>query len=408
MFFLQTALRNIWRCKSKSILTIFLCIFIISLLNVYWGNIESNRKQLTDLADTIPIYCRISNLNGSRVAGLDIPEMTVQNLQSSSHVNNLVFTVRLMAGEGAFSIVDWKEKLDISILGTNSIQGVEGISEEEITLKEGRSLDFLKSSDKYCIVSQRCMEEKQWEIGDVIFLNLFYYFHKNEYALKIEPLDLVAFEIIGSMESAAYDDSGYLPTEILLPVETVREIYRSREIPFSADSAFFYLQDPLKLNGFKAEMRGFHLLPQSSSARDNDKGEALIVKDTIFITAANRLRQGMGTLLGFLPMVLIIVIMIGYITSYLLVYNRKKDFSIMRSIGFAHKEAFIVFSLEQLLLAFCGSLIQSAFSMIFITRNGAVLFVVNIGFFICFMMGVTIAVWRIGRSNIMEALSQND
>ncbi len=408
MFFLRTALRNIWRCKSKSILIIFICIFIISLLNVYWGNIESNRKQLIDLADTIPIYCRISNLNGSKVAGLDIPEVTVQNLQSSSHVKNLIFTVRLMAGEGDFSIDDWKENLDISAVGTNSIQGVEGISEDQITLKEGTSLDFLKSSSNSCIVSRRCMEEKQWKIGDFVSLNLFYYFHKNEYALKIEPLDLVSFEIIGSMEDAAYDDSGYLPAEILLPVEAVREIYRSREIPFSADSAFFYLQDPLKSNEFKKEMKEYHLLPQSFSAKDNDKGEALFVKDTVFIAAANRLRQGMDTLLGFLPMVVVIMIFIGYITSYLLVYSRKKDFSIMRSIGFRHKEVFIVFFLEQLLLALCGGLIQSIFSIVFITHNVSILFVVNLGFFICFMMGEVIAVWRFGRRSIMEVLSQND
>jgi ABC-type antimicrobial peptide transport system permease subunit len=313
-----------------------------------------------------------------------------------------------MAGEGEFSIDDWKDHLDISAIGTNSIQGVEGISEEKIILKEGENFDFLKYTDHYCIVSQSCMEERQWEIGDVVSLNLFYYFHKNEYSLKIEPLDLVSFEIIGSMENAAYDDSGYLPTEIILPVEAVREVYHSREIPFSADSAFFYLQDPLKLNGFKAQMKEFHLLPQSTSARDNDKGEALYVKDSVFIAAADRLRLGMGTLLSFLPMVLGIVIFVGYITSYLLVYNRKKDFSIMQSIGFRHKEAFMIFLLEQLMLAFCASLIQSILSIVFITRNGSILFVVNLGFLICFMMGVTIAVWRIGNSNIMEALSQNE
>jgi ABC-type antimicrobial peptide transport system permease subunit len=313
-----------------------------------------------------------------------------------------------MAGEGVFSIEDWKENLDISVVGTNSIQGLEGVSEDQIMLKEGTSLEFLKSSANYCIVSQRCMEEKQWEIGDDVSLNLFYYFHKNEYALKIEPLELVTFEIIGSMEDAAYDDSGYLPAEILLPVEAVREIYRSKEIPFSADSAYFYLQDPLKLNEFKAEMKDYHLLPQSFNTKDSDKGEALVVKDTIFIAAANHLRQGMGTLLGFLPIILVIVMFIGYITSYLLVYSRMKDFSIMRSIGFRHREVFIVFLLEQLLLAFCGSLIHSIVSMVFITRNVSILLVVSLGFSVCFMMGVVIAVWRFGNRNIMEALSQSD
>lgn len=408
MFFLRTALRNIWRFKIKSILTILICIFIISLLNVYWGNIESNRKQLIDMADTMPIYCRISNLVGSRVAGLDIPELTINNLQSSSYVKNLVYTVRLMAGEGEFSIEDWKEHLNISAIAINSIQGVEGIDKDKITLKEGINLDFLKASENYCIVSKRCMEEHRWKIGDTVSLNLYYYFHKYEFALKIEPLNIVSFEIVGSMEGAAFDDSGYLPPEILLPVEAVRDIYHSREIPFSADSAFFYLADPLQLNKFKEEMKEFHLLQLSSSAKDSDKGNALSVNDSVFITAANRLRQGMGTLLDFLPIVLLIVIFIGYITSYLLVYSRKKDFFIMRSLGFRHREASLIFFMEQLTLALCGALIQSILSLIFITHNVSMVFAVNFGFIICFMMGEVIAVWMLGRGNVMEALSQND
>ncbi len=408
MFYLRTALRNIWRFKIKSTLTILICIFIISLLNVYWSNIESNRKQLIDMADTLPIYCRITNLVGSKVAGLDIPEVTINNLQSSSYVKNLVYTVRLMAGEGEFLIDDWKEHLNISVMALNSIQGVEGISKEKIILKEGINLDFLKATANYCIVSKRCMEEHQWEIGDTVSLNIFYYLHKNEYALKIEPLNLVSFEIVGSMEGTAYDDSGYLPPEILLPVEAVREIYRSVEIPFSADSAFFYLADPLQLNKFKAEMKEFRLLQQSSGARENDKGEALSVKDSVFITAANRLKQGMDTLLDFLPMVLLIVIFIGYITSYLLVYSRKKDFFIMRSLGFRYREVFLIFFMEQLILALSGALIQSIISMIFLTHSVSMLFVVNFGFIICFMMGEVIAVWKLGRGNVMEALSQND
>lgn len=408
MFFLRTALRNIWRFKIKSILTILICVFIISLLNVYWGNIESSRKQLNDLADTMPIYCRISNLVGSKVAGLDIAEVTIDNLQSSSYVKDLVYTVRLMAGEGEFSIDEWKENLNISVMALNSIQGLEGIDKDKITLKEGINLDFLKTTENHCVVSKRCMEEHQWKIGDTVPLNLFYYFHKNEYSLKIEPLDIASFEIVGSMEYAPYDGSGYLPPEMLLPVEAVRNIYRSRGIPFSADSAFFYLADPLQLNEFKAEMKEFRLLQQSSSAKENDKGQALSVNDSVFITAANRLRQGMDTLLDFLPMVLILVIFIGYITSYLLVHSRKKDFFIMRSLGLHHREAFLIFFMEQLILALCGALIQSVLSMIFITHNVSMLFIVDFGFIICFMMGEVIAVRKLGRGNVMEALSQND
>jgi hypothetical protein len=293
-------------------------------------------------------------------------------------------------------------------IGTNSLQGVEGLTKEQITLKEGTNLDFLESSDRSCIVSRSCMERNQWEIGDMVSLNIFYYLHKNEYELKIYPLDLVSFEIVGTMEGAAFDDSGYLPPELLLPFETVRDIYRSKEIPFSADSAFFYLSDPLKLNEFKAKMKSFRLMPQAPEAKDYYKGEALVVKDTVFISAANSLRQRAETFLRFLPIVLIIMIFIGYITSYLLVYSRQKDFSIMRSIGLRYKRVFAIFFLEQLLLVLAGSLVQSIFSAVLISHDLSILIIVNLGFLICFMTGAVIAIWMFGRRNVMEALSQND
>jgi len=408
MFFLRIALRNIWRCKLKSTLTILICICICTLLNLYWGNIVSNRNQLVDLSKSMPIFCKITNLNGSMESGLEIPEKQILNLQSSSHVKNPVFTVHLMAGEGEFLIEDWKEHLKIPIIGTNSIQGVEGITSEQITLKEGTCLDFLNSTVRSCVVSQRLMKEYNWEIGDSVSLNLYYYYHENEYALKIDPLDLVDFQIIGTMEEAPFKDDGYLPPEILLPFEAVQEIYHAKEIPFSTDSTSFYLADPLKINEFKAEMKKIHLLPIAPSAKDSYKGVALFVKDSVFIDAANRLRQVMDTLLKFLPIVLVIVIFIGYIISYMMVYSRKKDFSIMRSIGFRYKEVFAVFFLEQFLLALCGNIVYSIISAIFITHNLSILLVVNLWFLINFMLGNVISIWIFGKRNVMEALSQND
>lgn len=408
MFLFRTARLSIWRCKLKSILTILICICIITLLNLYWGNIQSYRKQLVDLADSMPIYCRITNLNGTKEAGLDIPEERIINLQSSSHVKNPVFTVQLMAGEGEFLIEDWKEHLNIPIIGTNSIQGVEGITGEQITLTEGTSLDFLNSSARTCVVSQRLMKDNKWEVGETISLNLYYYYHENEYALNLDPLNLVDFKIIGTMKEAPLNDNGYLPPEIIVPFEAVQEIYHAKEIQFSADCASFYLADPLKLNEFKAEMKKFHLLPIAANAKENYKGVALFVKDSVFITAANRLKQVMDTLLKFLPIVLVIVIFIGYIISYMMVYSRKKDFSVMRSIGFRYKEVFAVFFMEQFMLALCGSVVHSIISAIFITHNLSILLVVNLWFLINFMLGNVISIWIFGKRNVMEALSQND
>ncbi len=405
MFYLRTAIRNILRCNAKSILTICICIFIIIPMTLYWGNVESGRKQLRELADAIPIYCRITNLNGSREAGLEISEDKILSLQASRHVESPVFGVRLVAGEGAFPAADWKKHLDIPMMGVTAIKAVEGLSKEQVLLKEGINLGFLASTKHYCIVSRERMEKNQWKVGDTIALNLYYYWHESLYQLKIDPLSLTTFEIVGEMDGYFSLNSDYSQPEILVPFEAVREIYQEKGIAFTAESAAFYLTDPLKLNNFKEEMKALRLLPQSPNADDDIKGAALFVKDSIFISAANRLQQGLDTLFRFLPIVLITVVFIGYITSYLLVHSRQKDFSVMRSLGVSNKGVFAVFFLEQLLLATGGMLIGNFLSLLFVSRDGVVLLVVNLIFLVSFMGGNIITILRFSKRSVMDALS---
>lgn len=405
MFYLRAAVRNICRSKLKSVLTISVCVCIITLLYLYWGNIENANRQLRKLADNIPIQCRISNLNGNKVVGLDIPDEQVRNLQSTSLIKDSIFTVRLMAGEGDFSLEQWKDNLNIPIIGTNSIRGVEGIEIEQVTMVEGVNLDFLKSSEKKCIVSHGLMKENNWVEGEVVTLNTFYYFHENDYALKIYVLDMIDFQIVGTMDEVTIDDDGYLPPKIIVPLDAIREIFYINDIPFSADSASFYVTDPIHLNEFKDEMKSFGLMSIVPDARDSTKGEALSVRDSVFITSANRLRQIIDTLLLFLPIVVVVVICIGYVISNMVVYSRSKDFFVMRSIGMRYKEVFSVLFVEQLLLAMSGIVIQGIIFTILLSGAIPVLAVTNGCFIVNFMIGNAIAIHLMGKKNVMEALT---
>lgn len=65
-------IRNIYRNKYKSIITVIICTCLVLLLNVYLGNIESNERQLEELPEAVPVYCIVTSLNGNRQAGLAI------------------------------------------------------------------------------------------------------------------------------------------------------------------------------------------------------------------------------------------------------------------------------------------------------------------------------------------------
>ena len=79
-------MRNLWCHRRKNLLTVFICIFIITLLSLYNGNIEGTQRQLSLLPSALPVYSRITNLDGSQDVGLDIRGELILNLIDSIHV----------------------------------------------------------------------------------------------------------------------------------------------------------------------------------------------------------------------------------------------------------------------------------------------------------------------------------
>lgn len=409
MFYFGTIVRNILRHKTKSIINIGVCIFVVLLLNIYLGNIVSNRKQLETLPDALPIYCRIVNLNGTQESGLEISEVLLNELQASPQVKDVKYTNTLMAGEGYFELEDWKTNLNINLVGANSLLAIPGLTEELVTIKEGKDAGFLQSSLPYCIVDEELMKEKNWKVGDEIKLNLYYYTHLNSYQVDVKELELLNFEIVGTIEAFIGDTGNFgLQPSIVIPFETVRESYHRMGIPFSADSASFYVANPLKLNEFKKEMHSFGLLSKAPTADQDYKGNTLVVRDSTFISAASKLQQGNDILLGFLPVVFVTVIFIGYIASTLIMDSRQKEFSLMRSLGITFKMCFMILFVEQLFLVLAGELIGCILSYGISIANSGVKIVVGSVFLITYMLGSAVALWRFGNRSVMEALFQID
>lgn len=387
VFYLRTAFRNIRHSKIKSILVVFLCVCMITLLNLYWNNILTNREQLVELSKAMPIYCRISNQSGSMESGIFISDKIVIGLIESDYVEKQRFVARL-------------ETTELSIISTNTIDSIQGLTLDDIELADNISIDFLNSSIKFCLVNNEIMEQRNWEIGDTITLELLYENYLNQSEIVLEPLTQDSFRIVGSINE--------ISPNIILPFEATREIFHKQGRDFYADSANFYVKDPLKLNQFKDEMKELGLISISPDDKGSYKGNSLFVEDAIFISTANRLVQVMNGYLAFLPVLIVAVVFIGYFISYLLIYARKKDFSIMRLIGFSKSQAFMVLFLELLLLVLSGVLVQTIFSVIYISQNMLSIVITNLFFVLNFLFGGIISLLLLGNKKVMEDLSQND
>jgi ABC-type antimicrobial peptide transport system permease subunit len=246
------------------------------------------------------------------------------------------------------------------------------------------------------------MEKYQLKIGDTIPLNLFYQYFDEQEELHYSPLEIISISIIGTMDPID-SSTEQLPPDILLPFETVRASFHAQGVAFSAESAFFYVSDPLQLNAFKKEMKSFGLQAKAPSAKYSYQGIALAVRDTIFRILASQLRQSIDTLQSFFPLIFIIVLFIGYITSFLLINSRQKEFALMRALGAGRGKCFLLFFLEQFLLIFLGELIGGGVAIVLFHKALMVLFAGNI-FLFSYLLGCVVALWRMEKTSITEAL----
>lgn len=401
MNYLPVVWRNIQRNKWKSMITVGICIFVYMLLSLYFNNFNHYSAQLKELPKIAPVYCRISNLNGSYEVGLEITEKLVNQLESSANVRDAAFSVRMVGGFGDFPLEDWKEKLTLSVLGANSIRAISGISKEDIHMDENVE-DFFNSSDSSCIIDQEVMEKNNLKVGDTVTLNLYYQYYDEEKQLHFAPLSLLPLKIIGTTDTY-YTNTTELTPDILIPFETVRAVFHQKKVDFYADSASFYVADPLQLNAFKEEMKSYILLEKVPTAELRYDGIALSVNDTTFRALASQLRQSMDALKGFFPFIVIIVIIIAYITSFLLINSRQKEFALMRALGAGRGKSFLIFFLEQFILILLGELIGILIAML-LYRNVFVAISTGGIFLLTYLLGCMTALWRMGKTSVMETL----
>lgn len=405
MIYLKKAILNIKVHRNKSILTSIICMLMILLFHLYLANISSNQRQSKTLVEEMPIPAKIVNLNGSQEVNLAIKDELIQKLQISPYVDREIFTVRTKGSIGDFAPEDWVKHLKLWVLSANNLQAIVDLDDKNITWAEGENAGFLQGVEEKCIIDQELMQDNHWNLGDTIPLYQYNYRYGKGSEIFLDPLDTTSFKIIGYVQFPV--TANYTP-DILIPYQTERNIFIKNEVPFFADSVSFYLADPLELNDFKKEMKKLQLLPVSRAAKFSHDGNSLSVRDSTFIVAASQLRQSMDILVGFSAFILVIAIGIGYIASFLLLQGRKEEIAIMRSLGISNKKCFIIMLIEQFIIATVGIAFGSIFAFIGVLTEIRMIALGVALVFGCYMAGASVALWRIGKISVIDALTRMD
>lgn len=396
---------SIKRRKIASLITAGISVMLVLLLNLYFGSIRSCRAQLADLAQNVPVYCQVMNLSGTLGNGLFISEKTVDALEQSDWVKDLSYMGVMMAGEGDFRDAEYSKYLNLYVVGANTVEAVGELTGDMISL-EPELVDGLLASDRMeCIVNENVLERRGWQIGDQITLKCYYYDPASEFhKVEIHPMgQTVAVTVVGTMEDIK-GKANAIKTDIILPVRAFRHIFEQAGLRFFADTVIFHVKDPLYLNAFKEEMQEIGLMEISPEAAESYTGCALTVRDADFIRSATDLRHSIELLQSFFLVTCLLVLLIGYVVSYLSGNSRREEFALMRLQGVKKYKASLLFLAEQMLLVLIGNLVGDAVAVL-IAPTFTTLASVNAVILAAYLIGAAVAYGRMSRGSVVYLLS---
>lgn len=452
---------NIRRHRFKSILNGMISMLTVVVLVFYLGNLVSARQQFEELPEAIPVRATVMNAAGTLNSGLFIRQQVLDMVYASPYIGRIRETAELVGyhadagggdgsgadsvvrpedgsgadsvvrpgdGSGADSVVrpedgsgadsgmqpeagnsrgeeDIPQADEFRILGINDLESVYEDCEQDLTWAEGWNWEKFQDSTGVCIAGTAFLRERSLEPGDHFHCSLEHYIQVFN-SLEREALKPLELEIVGEIDDTEAGES--MAAEVMLPLEAVRQLYEENDKVYFASSLRFTVKEPMKLNELKRDLREPGLTPVVPGSSENYAGSALRMEDDVFIQAARGLEKSISLLEGFLPFVLLIVVLSGYIVPHLLLQGRKGEYAIMRALGAGKRRCTLIFFAEHMLLAAFGGAAGAVIGAVFGTADFLTAWIVWIIFLCCYTLGAGAAMWMFGRISVAAVLTHRD
>ena len=164
----------------------------------------------------------------------------------------------------------------------------------------------------------------------------------------------------------------------------------------------------MNLNALKQDLKEEGLSSVVPELTDTYMGSAVRIEDDVFIQAAIGMEKNITLLEAFLPFLLLIVILAGYLVPHLLLQGRRSEYAIMRALGTGKKRCTVIFFAEHILLAMAGGAVGAAIGIVFGTAGAVTAVMVWLLFLLFYTLGVAAAMWMFGKMSIAAVLSHRD
>lgn len=419
---------NIKRHRFKSILNAAISMLTVLVLAFYLGSLSSTRQQFAELPEAIPVRATVMNAIGTLRNGLLVRQQVLDTVYGSPYIGEIKETAELLghiraegskegipgpekesgedarAGDGAESS---PQSPEIQILGVNGPEITEDYTEEEIRWADGWNWERFLEGGKVCIAGNTFLEQQGLDIGDEADFTLEHY-QPLPFGPGLERSSLMPeeMEIVGIMSIT--EDSAVQAPQIVVPVNRVKQIYKENGKVYFASSLAFTVTDPMELNALKQDLIKAGLSSVVPEMTDSYIGSACRIEDDVFMQAAVGLEKNIALLEAFLPFIILVVLLAGYLVPHLLLQGRRGEYAIMRALGTSKKRCTVLFFTEHMLLAMAGGAVGAGLAAAFGTAGILTAAAVWGLFLLCHMLGAAAAMWLFGKMSVAAVLSCRD
>lgn len=397
---------HIRRHRFKSILTATISMMTVIVLIFYLGSLESTRRQFEELPEAVPVRAVVMNATGELSKSLLIRQQVLDLAYDSPYIWKVQETAELVGHVQANGnmLEGGSDDNEIQILGVNCAEAIYDYGQSEIEWMDGWTWERFFQGGKICIAGKTFLEEQNAQSKGILSLSLEHYQYEDlGNTLKRAELKPEEFEVVGTI-----DDSEAVLPAVIVPINTVKQIYKENDKVYFASSLSFTVKEPMKLNELKQELREVGLSSVVPAQTVSNAGSALRMEDDVFIQAAVELEKNILLLETFLPFMLLIVLLAGYLVPHLLLQNRRSEYAIMRALGMSRKRCTVLFFAEHIFLAVTGGCAGAAIGALSGTvRITTAVFVCGL-YLCCYTLGAVAAVWMFGKMSVTAVLSHRD
>ena len=253
------------------------------------------------------------------------------------------------------------------------------------------------------VCSSTFLENHNMALGDTFacLVQVEYMRHSSTF-LKEIPLNI---QVVGSYVQQGGKAQTYVPLSCHIPTSQLMVDDDPNSISewdrFTFRTCRFYLSSAGELDAVRQllQNQGFSSVGHISSNRTT-----LLLRDSAFLKLTENMERNivMGKVMS--TMISLLIILLGFIISWLMIYSRRQEFALMRGFGVPKRRVFVSFFLEQAILSLGGCL--AGCSVLFwVYAGGVVQPLAAAAYLICYLLGAGISIRMIGKINLMELLT---